>query len=458
MPLSAAGQAQVQRASRASIDGIIHRLRRTWRSSRWLPRNNPYRKDSVGAIDDQLTNGRPVDNRQLGDYIAASVVAHCLDGWAYLGRAIASQLHGDGDVATHLAYYAELRAAMSILAAEGVGVFSSDHFILDAGGACSLVEQRPNQRRPGRRGTHSLVWLALEHWANQPTAKDLLLEIIAPGGQPLRNWLAAFTVPGANQQILAAEWLKNWGLDLQRLSKDRDSRNIVSYRPTAFTSPRPLTATQTLYFVRGLWELCEPMDSMRFPVLDRHLLRHSIERAFQAAHGKTPRQLPAVFRRQVDSMMGRLTPRDLSEAQWREFLLRRILAGTPQLISDASGVAHTDDKIHSRQVLARATLLLRLASGAADRLLRQIMGFTSPDLGFWWLALGEDRALWAPGGAPANLSELWASIRSALEDLEKWEGDMSPSTPSYERLWREQSSNAAALGSCERIGLWGVGL
>ena len=37
---------------------------------------------------------------------------------------------GDPDAARHLGYYAELRATMSILAGDGIGVFQNKHIIV----------------------------------------------------------------------------------------------------------------------------------------------------------------------------------------------------------------------------------------------------------------------------------------------------------------------------------------
>jgi len=63
---------------------------------------------------------------QLSEYIAASCLLHCSDGWSYLGRAISALLRGDPHRARHLAYYAELRAATALLAKVGVSSIDSN--------------------------------------------------------------------------------------------------------------------------------------------------------------------------------------------------------------------------------------------------------------------------------------------------------------------------------------------
>lgn len=61
--------------------------------------------------------------------MAASVIVHCFDGWSYLGRALEAEMAGDPQTAVHLGYYAELRAAMSVLASDEIGVFRNKHAV-----------------------------------------------------------------------------------------------------------------------------------------------------------------------------------------------------------------------------------------------------------------------------------------------------------------------------------------
>jgi len=86
------------------------------------------------------------------------------------------------------------------------------------------------------------------------------------------------------RSIIAQTWLRQWGLDLSRLADDRDARNIASYRPTAFTSPRALSITEAIKLVREFWSVYEPHVSMRFPEIDRYLLKKSLELYFHSAH------------------------------------------------------------------------------------------------------------------------------------------------------------------------------
>ena len=156
-----------------------------------------------------------VVSNDLSQYIAASAVLHCVDGWSFLGRALSCHACGDSDVARHLGYYSELRAAMSILAAEGIGVFHNDHCVIDSG---------DNQQFVRGLNTHMMAWLALKAWASRADSADILTDVIRPNGYPLKQWLEAF---GAGPQLrpLGEAWLTSWGFDLQCMFEDRAARN-----------------------------------------------------------------------------------------------------------------------------------------------------------------------------------------------------------------------------------------
>ena len=114
---------------------------------------------------------------------------------------------------------------MALLAAGGIGVFLDRHIVVDSNGRCHCISGH---------GTHKFAWEALNHWAETTGARDLVLTIIRPGKIPLRDWLDQFAAGPANQTLLARDWLQLWGLDLERLTEDRSTRNRSSYRPTAF--------------------------------------------------------------------------------------------------------------------------------------------------------------------------------------------------------------------------------
>src|SRR5207249_10608520 len=144
-----------------------------------------------------------------------------------VGRAMDAIARGDASACRHLAYYAERRAVVALLATEGIGVFFDQHFGLDGQGQC---KSRTNIR------THQIAWSALEYWAGSPRSGELLASVVRPAGTPLGTWLDSFPRK-ASVTAIGKEWLLAWGLDLQRFGEDRVARNEASYRPTRLLSP-----------------------------------------------------------------------------------------------------------------------------------------------------------------------------------------------------------------------------
>lgn len=448
MPLSPAQERKIDVADSNSVRSEFRKLRANWTSGSWLSTRNRYKVDCIGRLRNDLAPGKKVTHSHLREYIAASAVAHCIDGWSFLGRAIEAELRGDPSVSCHLGYYAELRAAMSLLAAEGIGVFNKKHAIVNSRSRCECFPAD---------GTHQFTWDALEYWATTSASSHLLFSIIEPGGLPLEEWLSRFSVGTGFQQTLGKSWLKQWGLDLEQLTDDRDSRNVASYRPTSFTSSGATSVAATIDAVEELWTLCEPSGDRQFATLDRHLLRHSLALTFKEMTGRTPKQVPQRYFVQVRNMLHALAPGDLSPSMWQEFLTYGVSPDLPQVFRDAEGTAKIHDPRHSKQVLARATLLLRVSTGAAGGMLGSLANMDSAELRFWWSPLGEDRGLWDIVNEPENFYDLWADIRDALQDIALWRNSAN-SDPAYSALWASNSRAAAILGTMERSGLWGLGL
>ena len=97
---------------------------------------------------------------------------------------MAAQLRGDTGAATHLSYYAELRAAMSLLASQGIGVFNSNHAIVKKNGDVEVFKQR---------GTHKFAWDVLEEWSRSSRSAAVVTTMVRPAGASLEEWYEAFT-------------------------------------------------------------------------------------------------------------------------------------------------------------------------------------------------------------------------------------------------------------------------
>src|SRR4051794_23369664 len=110
MALSLAQQATLNTASRPAVRGAFSGVRQHWPTKQWLSARNRYRDDSVKRIREDTRPGKRLVHLHMGQYIAASSITHCFDGWSYFARAVDAELSGDPDAARHLGYYAELRA------------------------------------------------------------------------------------------------------------------------------------------------------------------------------------------------------------------------------------------------------------------------------------------------------------------------------------------------------------
>ena len=399
MPLDSNQQNTLNQASRSAISQVMPKLEGYWIKESWLSDHNPYKKNSVDQIRMDNRNGQISDHTQLAEYVAASAIVHCFDGWSYLGRALEAEMAGDPDAARHLGYYAELRAAMSVLAGDGIGVFHNIHIIVITPQKCLLLPYET---------THAFVWDALEFWANSPAGRDTLSLAIRPGGLPLREWLEQFS---AGSDFIAREWLRQWGLDLSLLTKDRDARNLASYRPTTFTSPGPRLIGDTMEAILRFWEICEPGAVGGFPVLDRHLLRRSLALVID----RDDLQAKNLYENQLNMMLNALDPKELPPHQWAEFLKYENLQHIHQIIQDANAQDDLYHPEHSKQVLARATLLLRVATGYPQQTYLTKLDLTiKEDLAFWWSSAAVRRRLWPEDDEPPSFIDLWQDVDDAI--------------------------------------------
>ena len=434
-------------ADGSHVRAAMIRLTSEFGAGRWLGRSNPYGTDPVGAIRNQVQPGPPLRHRKLVDYVAVSAILHCFDGWSYLGRALQAEMACDPDSARHLGYYAELRAAMAVLASAGIGVFNWKHIVVCGTGACHRIDNGG--------GTHQFVWKALEYWADAQ-AKDVLLRVIRLGGVPISDWLNQFHSASVN--ALAADWLKTWGLDLKRYADDRKARNTASYRPTALESTGPRQIDGTMRSVVQLWRGLEPTGSAVFHDLDQHLLRHMLELVFRNGHryGRSVRQARRQYLRRVNRMLIGLPLTDVARRTFRTFLDPVPPKSTSGLLSDARGTLPSGHIDHSKQLIARATLLLRLSTGCARELLDGATTEPRDMLRFWWSEPAVRRRLWQEKTPPMLFSDLWEDVSEALNGVETWLEGPETAKGAYD-FWNERATEAAILSTTERICLWGLG-
>ena len=419
-------------------------LRPHFAARQWLGPSNHYRSDTVKKLED---TSKPIRHKDLRHYIASSVVLHASDGWCYLGQAMQATLVGEPAVARHLAYYAQLRAAMSILAANGIGIFNGRHFLIANDGKTKLITPRMR--------THTMVWHALSWWAEQQAAADLLGSAFGYDGTSLREWLDNAGL--GSWTPVGQEWVETLIFDLGQAEKDQESRNEASYRPVAMTNAVPAPPCEDARLVRDIWRAFEPGGLSGFDVIQRHLLRLILERGITAA--KAPASL-ADRNTEMRTAINLAFPAHAgsrADDRLRRFLLRRDERKDLLVLKLAKERSTRTHPRHHHEMLCRAGLLLQLANGsAAEVVAGAAMDFD--DLDHWWRRLGDQRGLWVPDPSLASpdvndVIDLWADIADDLELIDDW---LNGANSDRLSLLHSCSTAYPRLTSTELIGMWGL--
>ena len=204
-----------------------------------------------------------------------------------------------------------------------------------------------------------------------------------------------------------------------------------------------------------LWKMCDPGANGGFPVLDRYLLRRALE-LVSSVQGQ-PRSRKALYQQKLERMLTSISPRDLPANEWHKFLSYEKLADSPEIIRDANGKNDAYHPDHSKQVLARAPLLLRVATGCSADLLNASGSNIENDLKFWRSSPSVRRRLWSESGLLPEAVDLWSDVDGASNSIDQWL-EQHGSSASHHALWTDQAFAASTLATAERAFLWGVGL
>jgi hypothetical protein len=290
---------------------------------------------------------------ELAQYLALSTASHVLDGWRYISQAAVCLLNGSRTQAIHLAYYAELRAALAILAFSGIGILKREHFALTSnmdviwfGGA-----------------THDATWKAIGYWCRQPGNGTEVLRCLSCLGLSGEDWAEACgAATSGTVQDIAEYWISDWTVDLSTLAQDSELRNEASYRPNLRLNALDLPSAVDLRFVRDACAASIPVDHGQFDIVDRAILYDLFKKSYQLLyipsgasfleyrtgvanwivnHKNKPEaeaielimSLRAAFREQGGSLMGRAKKhnKDVSAVFSRGFLLLRLASALLRL-------------------------------------------------------------------------------------------------------------------------------
>lgn len=416
-PLGNADKAILGLADRTYIISSLSRFRHEV-CPPWLPIGHPL---PDGVVPRDAAAFAAVSHADIITVLAVRGPLHAIDGWSYLGRAFNCLLSGQPHSARHLAYYAELRAALSILASAGIGVFNRCNVVADAAGVIHQLSGRP---------THEIAWLSLVEWSLHANSIERILKPFKLGANSVLDHLRIFFP--AHVSAAAGPLISEWGFDLQQGTIDKDERNTSSYQPTALT-PIITSPADDLEFLNMFWNACRPGGIE----LERHLLRGVLE-AEARIHGLGISGYPHHFDLFDDGTKALVS---------YEFLTRQVEGNNHPFLSR---VADSASPASPYAMMCRAGLLLKLATGMADDNLRSAGVQSELHLSNWWQQFGADIGLWPPGGPPDSCADLWGDISSALEDC-------SSAPRSHRHEWINSiAGNALKVCEAERVGLWSL--
>lgn len=291
----------------------------------------------------------------------------------------------------------------------------------------------------------------LEYWSIQRKSGQLFAEIVTPNGQSLFDWL---TPIGGSAAVAAQvrQWLMQWGMDLKLFADDRDARNESSYRPDGIPEGWVLDASASLRFARDIWRALEPAPNSRFDEIDRHILRLSLESAFKAQTGIDAAADFQKFSQFISPVLDLQVMSEEVRRAWQGFLSRHVAPGDAEVFTYSRQSPDILETSHFA-IISRATLLLRLASGATAKLFRDA-GINGQLIEFWWQRLGQSRGLWEGTREMGDLIDLWADIDLLLTSIDVFQDNHAPGNQTFFLAGKQLQQAFIGLGSCERVAIW----
>lgn len=359
--------------------------------------------------------------------LAAEQVIHMAESWRYLSSAMFALLNNESGNAIHLAYYCELRAALSLFCGSGLRIDRDNGFWIDSAGT---------MHRLGDHRTHSFAWKAWTEWVKRSDARGLLENSV--------RLLPSVTLKDFEPQLKQFDptlMLSGWGLDLIRLKDDHETRNSVSY--TAYWRSQPLIkmSAEKLEFIKSLSGMF--LSSGSGLIFDRALVQYlvssTLSSSIPASDPPTDQQIEARKEElnKIVSFVAKQTGAD--EVTMAEHLSANVGVSIFEKASDEA------DKVEN--VMARAAFMARLAmlfvkshiSLSRDENAKQWMRN--------WL---ESCGRWEPMGGAA-LEDLESDLNEAIDHFPAFSADMPAS------LWRgENLPHSTSLANLHACIAWGV--
>ncbi|MGO4292698.1 hypothetical protein [Chitinophaga sp. RAB17] len=420
-------------------------------SNTWIDPNNRYIVNTVDKIKTDFA-ANTINDQELIDYISSSIFLHCFNGWSYLSASINSLIEGDYANAIHNAYYAELRAIMSFLASQGIGVFNGQNVIVNSHG--QAIKAVPSQQ------THIFAKNVFDQWLSSPSNLNTLLNQLRINSSSLKDWFNAFgwspgsSVPGN----VAKDWLNTWSVDMAIIQEEKNFRNFVSYNPQCFDQTISRFSddiTLRLEFINELWKLCAPNN-----LFSDSILRSALEILSPNIFSKPLSSLdPATEWAPIFTRLG-LGPQDLKRNHYSSFFSRKT-ESLDNLVFDYAknkrfSIPVTESDTDPVGIISRAALLLLFNTMINESILRQT-GTSKTHLKFWLDSIGLKFGYWDSLSEPYIYSDLWEDIWFDIDEIKIWLKDtqIAHSPYNFKKTPKIYSHN---IQHFNKTFLWSVGL
>ncbi|MCL5995521.1 MAG: hypothetical protein M1546_05630 [Chloroflexi bacterium] len=378
------------------------------------------------------------DVQELADYLAMSTFCHLFDGWRYLSESALASIRGSRNISLHLAYYAEVRAALSILASNGVGIVNNKNFAIQASGNVDWFSGK----------THEVIWKAISLWAENPFSAQKVQSCLGAYGMNVDEWAEICGgKPSVNSFV--EEWLKNWSIDLKTLKQDSTYRNTVTYNIDLRAQALDGISSMWLSFVKTAPLAFSPAAPAQLGTIDLAII-HSLCVKCRDILSMGDHD----FWEQVEQELVRLKGMSAADAQ-------SLVSEVKNAHRTAGGrlirLANKTAPISTAAVFSRALFLLRLASAIVKQQWSQMRLRATGGTISWHREVlvnyGIHSHLWERQSPPTDFFMLDQDITDAAGDVEKWQNSTSRASFSPYAMWRDMPHSLFKICQLERLGI-----
>ncbi len=444
------------------------------------PLTSSNAESQIDVILGRRASSEDVDS--LAAFLTIAVSFHVLEGWRYLSKAAYALLNASRKAALHLAYYAELRAARSILAGSGICIRDTWHFAITEPGEiitfgaprsssasrskpkpCSLAWAHVRDclnSRLGRKqvyvarltqkdeiiSTHVAASDALKAWSRVTKNGERVAEAVRSLSLSNVDWAEACRASSSTRAQLAENWLMDWSVDLKGMQADSATRNIASYGISLSSDTFAALSRDELEFVCSTHRACLSDSEGGFDGIDLALLRDFCLKSGRLALGKNYQQIWRKLRQWLSDQGGK-----------NRYEARALVKQVQQADQSPAGrVIKLADRNNRTPegVFARAFLLLRLATILQTWLWKQIRPKAPDGNPQWPNTILRHFATWSclepHETTPEEYLDLEEDQKTALDDIAAWLGANTFGGPA---VWNDECAALRELCRFERAAL-----